>query len=542
MNVAQHQINEQLNQSVNLHKTRHSHFCKSILTFQLDSIFIKLPPELSFVVYLFIDDSKLMFSPKATDIKNKFSIDFKTQKIIQSRYNSSNTRAKARRIRISITIFDKNKKIISTGKTIINPGMFLDEEKLKLRPLSIDISTFNPCPIFFFALTLKNAEISNKSDPKASSNENNVNSNTDVIKDENVENNVEIFKLPDTFIISKPRIRHASSDDEFCKPTHPVERNPVLEFDNSSDNKTYENLEIDNNKEKGNENNIVDEDEIELFKINNPDTFKINKKPKRILKQPKQRTPEEKRKKERLNQLMKKHLPKKKIPINKLKDNFRHHSKQYKQIISKLSPVNIRRSYSCEPKQVREPKLYFPLRISFCFSFSYSLEPSLNILKNNQSNSIKSNTTDDLFSKKNYMNSKALMNAIFDKMKDPELHNLAHEFLNNNRSIYMNNGKIFLKQNKAQNRQIYNPNNNHLIIDEVCTKGDIDSDKSGNIRTRIQSLEMEAKLRWHHIRMRRYNTENRPKLLLINNKIDYEWTNSDYSSSSDEEYLTDYSD
>ena len=82
---------------------------------------------------------------------------------------------------------------------------------------------------------------------------------------------------------------------------------------------------------------------------------------------------------------------------------------------------------------------------------------------------------------------------------------------------------------------------NDFVIDEICAKnGDVDNDENGNFRTRYERLQRQSKIKFILAKMRKYNQQNRPQKLEIENLIFHEWTT--HVSSDDDDDLYEYSD
>ncbi|OHS97922.1 hypothetical protein TRFO_35758 [Tritrichomonas foetus] len=504
-----------------------SHFGHTILTFQLEYLYIKLPQSTSFVICLLIDDKKLIFSPKAfPDIDNKFSVGFRTQKLISSKHNASNTRAKTRRIRLTLTIFDQEKKIIATGNTAINPGLFYGEEKLKLRPLTINLGVVDPCPLIFFGLTLL--------DPNIPKNEDGT-ENEEITSDMLNKIQLEEFDPPDTLVVTKKRIHVDSSDDEFS-------HNP--------DESEMKNNSLDKNDESKNENSNNENDDEQYFKINNPIVIKQMEKRKIVPKIPRKPKPqiilseEEKRKINRLQTLMNKRTIIKKDKPNELNDKINRNALLLNKVLSKMMILSgtshnaSKRSKSCEPIKIKDPKLFFNLKIIYCFSFCYAPEDKIISFFANDAQFSINRTTDDISNLKRISELKKMRKEIEHEIQNPELRKIALSILQKFGKIStngLNGGKMFIdnKQNLNSVADIAKK----LVIDEVCAdQADVDADADGNLRTRLQRLEREAKIKFYLMRKRRYNNLNRPKVLTVTKNFDFDWVNEDwFTDSSDEE-------
>ncbi|KAK8852559.1 hypothetical protein M9Y10_017547 [Tritrichomonas musculus] len=409
---------------------RHSTLNKAILTFQLENVIIKLPYLTSFIVNLHIDDSKLIFSPKATEETNKFYIGYKTQKIVTARINNSHSRAKARNINISISVFNKDKQKIGAGQIDIHPGSFYGEEKLKLRPILIDLGKIEPCPLFFFGLQLNDIP----EEPTENS------EGIEKAKDIEIQN----FEPPATLISTRQRKARRGSDVDLMTDAEKSNRQAEIESKNGQPN---ENNEL---TEKVNEN---EDDDEEFLVINNPELIEMIEEEKRRKieeENEKKRQEEERRKQEeerkrkeeerkrkeeerkrkeeerkrqeelkklkeeeerrrraelkrkaeedkkmKLEDLMQRsssstaksrrsRLKDKKVLVDSLDKNAKLFKKAIKIITSPHIPTSetnfslialngkFKRSFSTTPKKVTKPPLFCPLKITFNLSFCYS--------------------------------------------------------------------------------------------------------------------------------------------------------------------------
>ena len=142
----------------------------------------------------------------------------------------------------------------------------------------------------------------------------------------------------------------------------------------------------------------------------------------------------------------------------------------------------------------------------------------------------------------NNLNQNTTENSINNQQLHPTF--LSDSFINNSYNFYRNDTTrqaLFLLSNQddsSNSTSIIALND--FVIDEICAKhGDVDYDANGKFRTRYERLQRQSKIKFILAKTRRYNPQNRPQKLDVDNLVFHEWT---VHISSDDDDLYEYYD